>query len=74
MLGFFILMIVEEIFGEDPWDEDPWDGDPWDGDPCDENPCVGNPCDENLLNDILEEAKKKDLSYSDIKDIISRVK
>ena len=54
MLGFFILMLVEEIFGEDP--------------------CDGNPCDENLLNDILEEAKKKDLSYSDIKDIISGVK
>jgi hypothetical protein len=74
MLGFFILMIVEEIFGEDPWDEDPWDGDPCDENPCDENPCDENPCDENLLNDILEEAKKKDLSYSDIKDIISRVK
>jgi len=61
MLGFFILMLVEEIFGENP---------------CVENPCVENPCVEdlyveNLLNDILEEAKKKDLSYSDIKDIIS---
>ena len=67
MLGFFILMIVEEIFGEDPWDEDNY-LDRY------ENPCDENPCDENLLNDILEEAKKKDLSYSDIKDIISRVK
>jgi len=55
-------MIVEEIFGEDPWDEDNY------------LDRYENPCDENLLNDILEEAKKKDLSYSDIKDIISRVK
>ena len=64
MLGFFILMLVEEIFGEDPCDENP----------CDGNPCDENPYDENLLNDILEEAEKKDLSYSDIKDIISGVK
>ena len=64
MLGFFILMLVEEIFGEDLCDENP----------CVENPCDENPCDENLLNDILEEAKKKDLSYSDIKDIISGIK
>jgi len=57
MLGFFILMLVEEIFGEDPCDEDSY---------LDHY--------ENLLNDILEEAEKKDLSYSDIKDIISGVK
>jgi len=69
MLGFFILMLVEEIFGEDLCDENPCVENP-----CDENPCDENPCDENLLNDILEEAKKKDLSYSDIKDIISGIK